>query len=327
MRLDELAGRIDAQVVGDGSTPITSVNTLEDARPGQVSFLANRRYAHLIETTQASAVIVAGGVTSDRVALLKTSDPYYAFSRAVVALHGYRKHPHEAIHPAAHIHPTAEIGEGTTIYAGVCIGPKVRIGRGCTIYPNVVMYDHVAIGDRVTIHAGAVIGVDGFGYATHKGEHHKIPQIGNVVIDDGVEIGANTVIERAALGTTVIGKGTKIDQLVVIGHGTKIGPHGMIVAQVGIAGSVTIGHHVTMAGQVGVAGHLKIGDNVTIAAQAGVMSDIPDQTIMMGTPAMANVRARRVYSIFTQLPELVDRLKKLEQQLEELAAGDEDVIP
>jgi UDP-3-O-[3-hydroxymyristoyl] glucosamine N-acyltransferase len=327
MRLDELAGRIDAQVVGDGSISIASVNTLEDARPGQVSFLANRRYAHQIETTRASAVIVGGGVTSDRVALLKTTDPYYAFSRAVVALHGYRKHPHEAIHPATHVHQTAEIGEGTTVYPGACIGPKVRIGRDCTIYPNVVMYDHVTIGDRVTVHAGAVIGVDGFGYATHKGEHHKIPQIGNVLIEDDVEIGANTVIERAALGTTVIGKGTKIDQLVVIGHGTRIGPHGMIVAQVGIAGSVTIGPHVTMAGQVGVAGHLKIGDNVTIAAQAGVMSDIPDQTIMMGTPAMANVRARRVYSIFTQLPELVDRLKKLEQQVGELAAGDEDVIP
>lgn len=326
MRLDELAGKIEAQVIGDGSIDVSSVATLEDAGPGQVSFLSNRRYASQIQTTRASAVIVAGGVSSDRVALLKTGDPYFAFAKAVIALHGYRKPPHEGIHPSAHIHPSARIGHGATIYPGVYIGPHVQLGRDCLLYPNVVIDEGCILGDRVTIHAGTVIGQDGFGYSTHKGEHHKIPQVGSVIIEDDVEIGSNCAIERAALGSTVIGRGTKIDGLVVIGHGSRIGPHGLLVAQVGIAGSVVIGHHVTMAGQVGIAGHLKIGDNVTIAAQSGVMADIPDQSVMIGAPAMPASHARRVYSIFTQLPEMMERLKKLEQQMEELGAGD-DVLP
>jgi UDP-3-O-[3-hydroxymyristoyl] glucosamine N-acyltransferase len=326
MRLDELAARIEAEVIGDGSIDVTGVATLEDATAGQISFLSNRKYASQLETTRASAVIVGGGVTSDRVTLLKTGNPYYAFTNAVVALHGYRKPPHEGIHPSAHVHPSSRIGPGATIYPGVYIGPNVTIGCDCLLYPNVVVDEGCILGDRVTIHAGTVVGQDGFGYATHKGQHYKIPQVGNVIIEDDVEIGSNCAIERAALGSTFIGKGTKIDGLVVIGHGTKIGPHGLLVAQVGIAGSVTIGHHVTMAGQVGVAGHLKIGDNVTVAAQSGVMADIPDQTVMIGAPAMPASHGRRVYSIFTQLPEMMDRLKKLEQQMEELGAGD-DILP
>ena len=327
MRLDELAAGIDAQIVGgDPSTQITSVATLDDATVGQVSFLANRKYAAQLETTRASAVIVAGSITSDRVALLKTPDPYFAFMKAAIALHGFRRHPHEGIHRDAHIDPGASIGPGATVYPGVFVGPRTRIGRDCTLYPNVVIYDDCIIGDRVIVHGGSVIGVDGFGYATHQAEHHKIPQVGNVVIEDDVEIGSNCAIARAALGSTVIGKGSKLDSLVVVGHGTKIGPHALLVAQVGIAGSVTIGHHVTMGGQVGVAGHLKIGDNVTVAAQSGVMADIPEQTVMIGSPAMPASHARRVYGIFTQLPELLERIKSLEQQVEELAAGD-DVLP
>lgn len=323
MRLDELAAKIDAQVEGDGSIEITAAATLEEAQPGQVAFLANPKYQKQLETTKASAVIVAQRISSPRVALLKTLDPYYAFARTVVALHGHRKHPHEGVHPKAHIDPTATIGRGTVIYPGVFVGPRAKIGSDCILYPSVVVYDDTVIGDRVIIHAGSVIGQDGFGFATHKGEHHKIPQVGNVIVEDDVEIGSNCAIERAALGSTVIGKGTKIDNLVVIGHGTKIGPHGLLVAQTGIAGSVTIGHHVTMGGQVGVAGHLKIGDNVTIAGKAGVMNDVDDQTIMMGLPAMPTSQARRVYGVFIQLPEVVARLKQLEQQVEELAeSGD-----
>jgi UDP-3-O-[3-hydroxymyristoyl] glucosamine N-acyltransferase len=168
-----------------------------------------------------------------------------------------------------------------------------------------------------------VIGNDGFGFATHKGVHHKMPQIGHVVIEDDVEIGANTTIARGALSNTVVGAGTKIDSQVMIGHGTKIGPHGILVAQVGISGSVTIGHHVTMAGQVGVIGHVKIGDNVTVAAQTGVMGDVENQTVMLGSPAMPVSKGRRVYALFQQLPEIVARIKQLEQQMEELAdSGD-----
>jgi UDP-3-O-[3-hydroxymyristoyl] glucosamine N-acyltransferase len=323
MQLSELARRIEAQLVGDGAVEVTAAATLEDARPGQVSFLTNPKYAAQLQTTRASAVIVAPSVACDHVALLKSPHPHYAFCKAVVALHGYRKHPHQSVHPKAHVEPSAEIGEGTVVYPGCYVGARVKIGRDCILFPNVVVYEDCELRDRVTLHAGVVVGQDGFGYATHQGVHHKIPQTGNVLIEDDCEIGSNSVIERASLGTTVVGRGTKTDGGVIVGHGTKIGAHGLLVAQVGIAGSVTIGHHVTIAGQCGIAGHLKIGDNVTIAAQAGVMNDIPDQTVVMGAPAMPIAQARRVYTTFTQLPDLVERLKALEQKVEELSTEDQ----
>jgi UDP-3-O-[3-hydroxymyristoyl] glucosamine N-acyltransferase len=323
MRLAELAKQIEAELVGDGLIDITSASTLEEGRAGQVAFLSNPKYARQIETTDASAVIVAQRVSSNRVALLRSSDPYYAFCRAVELLHGHRKHPHQGIHPDAHIDSTATVRTGTVAYPGVYVGPRAKVGRDCILYPNAVVYDDCVLGDRVILHAGACIGQDGYGFSTHEGKHYKIPQIGNVVIEDEVEIGANCCIARAAIGSTVIGRGTKLDSLVMIGHNVKVGNDGLLVAQVGVAGSTSIGHHATIAGQVGVAGHLKIGDNVTIAAKAGVMGDISDQLTMIGIPAMPAQQARRVYSIFTQLPELVERIKQLEQQIEELAdSGD-----
>lgn len=322
MTLKELAAAIGAEVAGgDPMMPVSAVNTLEDAGPGEVSFLSNARYVRLLETTRASAVIAAKAVRSNRVALLRTSDPYYAFAQAVVRLHGYRRHPHAGTHPAAHVDPTATVGEGTVIYPGVYVGPRARIGRDCILYPNVTVYDDCVIGDRVIIHASTSVGTDGYGYATNKGIHHKIPQVGNVIVEDDVEIGACCSIERAALGSTVIGRGTKIDQLVVVGHGCKIGAHCLLVAQVGISGSTTLGHHVTLAGQAGVTGHLKIGNQVTVGAQSGVMGDIGDQSTVVGSPAMPVSHARRVYMLFTQLPDLVERIKTLEQQVEELATG------
>jgi UDP-3-O-[3-hydroxymyristoyl] glucosamine N-acyltransferase len=322
MKLGDLAEKIGAELEGDASIDIGSCATLEEATGGQLTFLSNPKYAEQLQTTQASAVVVGMNTTSERVALLKTKDPYYAFCQAVVLVHGYRKHPHAGVHPQAYIDATAKIGEGTTVYPGVFVGPRARIGKQCVLYPNVVIYEDCVLGDRVTVHAGTVIGQDGFGYATSEGVHHKIPQCGNVVIEDDVEIGSNCAIERATLGSTRIGKGTKFCDLIAIGHGTKVGEHCLFVAQVGLAGSVTTGHHVTMAGQVGVAGHLKIGNNVTIAAKAGVMDDIADQLTVIGQPAMPAQQARRVYTIFTQLPELVARIKKLEQQVEELGAGE-----
>ncbi len=321
MTVKELAEAIGAEVTGDGAADVSSVATLDEARPGQVSFLSNRKYAKQLDTTAASAVIAAPGIAHPRVTLLKTSDPYLAFARAVVHLHGHRAHPHEGVHPRAHVDPTAALGDGCTLYPGAFVGPRARLGQGCTLYPNAVVYDDCLLGDRVTLHAGAVIGQDGFGYASSKGVHHKIPQVGNVVLEDDVEVGANTCIARAALGSTVVARGTKIDALVMIGHGTKVGEGSLLVAQVGIAGSVTVGHHATLAGQVGVAGHLKIGNNVTIAAQAGVMADLDDQTVVIGTPAMPAAHARRVYAIFTQLPDLLDRVKKLEGEIGELSSG------
>ncbi|HZN64219.1 MAG TPA: UDP-3-O-(3-hydroxymyristoyl)glucosamine N-acyltransferase, partial [Tepidisphaeraceae bacterium] len=256
--LRELAAEIGAVVEGDPQVTVSAVNTLEEATAGQVSFLSNARYVRLLETTRASAVIVAPQVRSGRVALLKTPDPYFAFTKAVVKLHGYRKHPHVGIHPAAHVDPTASVGEGSVLYPGVYVGPRARIGRDCILYPNVVVYDDCVLGDRVTVHAGCSIGHDGFGFATAKGPdgvvaHHKIPQVGNVVIEDDVEIGANCAIDRATLGSTVIGRGTKFSNLISIGHGARIGPHGLLVGLVGIAGSTKLGQYVTLGGQVGIA--------------------------------------------------------------------------
>ncbi|HEX4123807.1 MAG TPA: UDP-3-O-(3-hydroxymyristoyl)glucosamine N-acyltransferase, partial [Tepidisphaeraceae bacterium] len=302
----------------DPALRVNSANTLEDAETGQISFLANSKYAKQLTTTNASAVIVAASVTSDRVALLRSKDPYYAFRQAVVALHGFRRHPHEGVHPAAHVDPSATVGAGTVVYPGVYIGPGATIGRECILYANAVIYDGCAIGDRVIVHANATIGADGYGFATQKGVHHKIPQVGNVVIEDDCEIGANATIDRAALGSTRIGKGSKLGDLITIGHNTQVGPGALLVAQVGIAGSTTLGHHVTMAGQVGVAGHLKIGDNATIGAQSGIITDVPEQSTLVGAPAMPIQHARRVYLLFTQLPELAERLKKLEEAVGEL---------
>jgi UDP-3-O-[3-hydroxymyristoyl] glucosamine N-acyltransferase len=326
MTVEELAKVIDAEVHGDGAADIRSAATLDDAEPGQVSFLSNPKYAKQVDTTKASAVIVAPSVQVDNgnVTLLKTSDPYYAFMQAVVRLHGHRTHPHVGVHPQAFIDPAAAIGENTIIYPGVYVGPRARIGRDCILYPNVVIYDDCVIGDRVIVQAGSAIGVDGYGYATHKGIHHKIPQVGNVVVEDDVEIGANCSIERAALGSTTIGAGTKIDQLVVVGHGAKVGPHCLLVAQTGLSGSVTLGHHVVLAGQTGVAGHLKIGNMVTAGAKSGIINDIDDQTTVMGSPAMPVSHGRRVYTLFMQLPTLLERIKSLEQQVEELSSGNGD---
>ena len=325
MTVDELAKEIGAEVVGDGSKEITAANTLEDAQPGQVSFLANAKYIKQVETTQATAVIVAPSIAAPagnkNVTLLKSGDPYYAFMKAVVKLHGHRRHPHRGVHEAAHVDETATIGENTIVYPGAYVGPRARVGRDCIIYPNVTIYDDCVIGDRVIIHASTSVGTDGYGYATNKGVHHKIPQVGNVIVEDDVEIGACCSIERAALGSTVIGRGTKIDQLVCIGHGCKIGPHCLLVAQTGVSGSTTLGHHVTLAAQAGVTGHLKIGNQVTIGAQSGVMSDVGDQSTVLGSPAMPVSHARRVYLLFTQLPDLHERIKTLEQQVEELATG------
>jgi UDP-3-O-[3-hydroxymyristoyl] glucosamine N-acyltransferase len=319
--LKQLAEHIQAELFGDGDLTVSSVGALEDAGPGQLSFLSNLKYKKHLDTTGASVVIVGEGVTFEKVPLLRVKDPQYAFQQAVLLLHGPRRHPHGGIHPAAYVDPTAEVDESTVLYPGAYVGPGAKIGRDCVLHPNVVVYDRCVIGDRVVIHAGTVIGADGFGYAPHEGVHHKIPQIGIVKIEDDVEIGANTTIDRAALGVTLIGKGTKIDNLVMIAHNVQTGPHCLVVAQAGIAGSTTLGHHVVLGGQVGVAGHLEIGDGAMAGAQCGITNSVEPGQIVLGSPHVPLKDARRMFILWRELPDMVKRIKKLEAQLEKLQPG------
>lgn len=342
MKLSELAQALSAELDGDGDTLVSACATLDDAAPGDVSFLASPKYAGRLGVTKASAVIVAPNVKrpDGGPVLLRAKDPYFAFRNAVVTLHGFRRHPDwtqttakppapasPLWSPQAYVDPTATVGEGTVIYPFVFVGPGAKIGRDCILYPSVSVYDRCIVGDRVILHAGCSIGHDGFGHATHAlpGQppaHHKIPQVGIAIVEDDVELGANCSVDRATVGATVIGRGTKFSNNVVIGHGTKVGPHNLYVAQVGLAGSVTTGAYVVMGGQVGVAGHLKIADQVQIGAQSGVMEDL-DETkgIYLGSPTMPAGHARRVYNHFVGLDDLAKRVRDLEKKLADVEAG------
>lgn len=336
MTLGQLAELVGGTVVGNPDVQITGAATLEEAGDGHISFLANPKYEKQLATTAASAVIVSRKVTEASANLLQADDPYFAFREAVVALHGYRVQPSGGVHPQASVDPSAVLGErvtvcqfatvcadatigpGTVLYPGVFVGPGAAIGADCILHSNVTIYERCVLGDRVTLHASAVIGVDGFGYATHKGVHHKIPHTGIVRIGNDVELGAGCSVERAALGETVIGDGTKFADLVEIGHGTKVGRHCLFVSQVGLSGSVRTGDYVVIGGQVGVTGHLTIGNQVTIAAGSAIINDVPDGATVMGAPALDISTARKNYVAFTQLAALRNQVKQLEKRLAEL---------
>jgi UDP-3-O-[3-hydroxymyristoyl] glucosamine N-acyltransferase len=215
------------------------------------------------------------------------------------------------------------VGKNCHLYPGVFIGPNASVGDDCILYPNAVIYDNCIVGNRVIVHSIASVGQDGFGFATHKGVHHKIPQIGRVLLEDDVEIGSGAAIERGTLEDTIIGKGSKIGDSVAIGHGTKIGPYCLLVPQVGVAGSATLGHHVVLAGQVGVAGHLTIGNLVRVGAKAGVMNNVPDGATIVGTPAIDASKAKRAYSLIEYLPEMKKKIKELERQVAKLSGTGE----
>ena len=330
--LGELAQYVGGKVCGDPDIKIKSAATLELAGKGDISFLANSKYEKLLQTTQASAVVVAKEIKSSA-ALLIAEDPYYAFRQIVVLMYGHRKHKKTGIsskasvaksaktgdncdiHDFVTISENAKIGSRCVLYPGVFIGEETEIGDDCILYPNVVIYDRCKVGSRVIIQANAVIGEDGFGFATHKGEHHKIPHIGRTIIEDDVEIGAGCGVERGTLDDTIIGKGSKIGDLVAIGHGTKVGPYCLLVAQVGVAGSTTIGHHCVAGGQVGIAGHIHIGNGVMIGAQAGVINNVPDGKIIFGSPAIDANKAKRAYSLIEYLPQMRQDIRRLKKQI------------
>jgi UDP-3-O-[3-hydroxymyristoyl] glucosamine N-acyltransferase len=337
--LGELAEYVDGRLFGDPNIVIKSASTLVKACEGDISFLVNRKYQKQLKATNASAVIVGKEIPESSVPLLVVEDPYYAFMQIMVLLHGHRKHKKVGISSRASISDNAKIGvdchiydfvvvsdearigDGCVIYPGVFIGQGVQIGNDNIIYPNVTVYDGCKIGNRVIINSNSTIGEDGFGYASYKGIHHKIPQIGGVIIEDDVEIGACCGIERGTLGDTIIGQGSKLGDLVAIGHGTKIGSHCLLVAQVGIAGSATLGHHCVIGGQAGVVGHITIGNNVTIAAQAGVVNNVPDGQAVLGAPAIEANQGKRAYSVIQYLPEMRQNIRSLQNQIEQMSSS------
>lgn len=328
--LGQLAEYVNGRVKGNAEIKISSVATLDNALSSEISFLSNPKYTRALVNTKAGAVIVGKDIACS-VPLLIAEDPYFAFSQIVVLLHGHRQHKETGISKKASISPSAKIGSGcqihdfatvsdnaviganTIIYPNVFIGPDVKIGDNCILYPSAVIYDGCVLGNNVIINANATIGKDGYGYATHKGKHHKIPQIGKVVIEDDVEIGGNCCIQRGAIEDTVIGTGCKLGDLISIGHGARIGPYCLLVGQIGVAGSTTIGHHCVIGGQVGIVGHIKIGNCVSIAAQAGVINHIPDGQSVVGAPAIEASKARRAYSLIQDLPEMKKAIQKLEK--------------
>jgi UDP-3-O-[3-hydroxymyristoyl] glucosamine N-acyltransferase len=334
--LGELATLLKGQVVGDGSIEIRGVSGIREATPGDITFLANARYESYLSETRASAVICTREQRVAQVPLLLVENPYLAFQQAV-SLFGHRRlRPPPGVHPTAAVSPEAIIGKGTSIgahcvvEAGVHIGERAVLLGGCYIgsqavlgddtflYPNAVVREACIVGARCILHPGVVVGSDGFGFTLDAGRYHKVPQVGNVVIGDDVEIGANTTIDRATMDSTRIGDGTKIDNLVQIGHNVLIGKHCIIVAQVGICGSTRLEDFVTLGGQAGLAGHIRIGERAMVGGQSGVTKSIPSGEVWSGYPAVPHGLWKRLAAMVQKLPQLFQRARTLEERLERL---------
>lgn len=334
-RLRELAEFVDGTVIGDGEIEISGVASIEEAQSEEITFIANPKYLPKLNQTNASAVIVSKEVTKAEKPLLSVANPYLAFAK-ILALFSYKPYKPKGIDSMTWISPTASLGKNLTLYPFVYIGdhcligdrvtlyPGVFIGENCSIgedsilYPNVSVYSGTFIGKRVILHSGVVVGSDGFGYVKEGQRNVKIPQVGKVVIEDDVEIGANTTIDRATLGKTIIRRGVKIDNLVQVAHNVTIGEDSIIVAQVGISGSTKIGKNVTLAGQVGVVGHIEIGDNVMVGAQSGVTHDLPANQGFSGSPALPHREFLRAITVFPKLPEMRKNLIEVEKRLKRI---------
>jgi UDP-3-O-[3-hydroxymyristoyl] glucosamine N-acyltransferase len=343
--LQQLATVCDAELQGgDPNVAITAAADIMSAKRGQVTLLADQRYAKFLNNSTASACLLGNefpiGDVPASMALLRCSDPEMTFIKALKVLHpersyGKRIAPQAVLEenvalgqdiyigPFAVIGDNARIGDGSEILAGVYVGRDVKIGKNCRIYPYAVIYDGVEIGDSVIIHSGAIVGADGFGYKYRNNQHVKVPQVGNVVIADNVEIGANTCVDRGALGSTMIGEGSKIDNLVQIGHNNRIGKNVIICGHSGVSGSCTIEDGAILAGSAGIADHVTIGRGAVIMARSGVASDIPAGMHAFGSPAKDKKIAWREHAALTKLPELMRRVKMLEAQLQALENGED----
>jgi UDP-3-O-[3-hydroxymyristoyl] glucosamine N-acyltransferase len=329
----DIAKHLDGQVTGDTSLVLTGFAPADKAKPGDLTFAENETYFLRAEQSAASAVLVDGEFRPGAKTMIRVASARIAFARVLPLFFPEPAftpgiHPTAVIAASADVDPTAHIGPFCVIGDKVQIGPRCAlhggnhvgagtvVGADTQLFPNVVVYPRTQIGQRVRIHAGTVLGADGFGYVMDGGIHRKVPQVGQVIIHDDVELGANVTVDRGALGPTIIGRGTKIDNLVQVAHNVTIGEHSLIIAQAGIAGSTKLGNYVTLAGQAGLAGHLKIGNKVVVAAQSGVMHDIPDGERWLGAPAQPDRKAKRQILAAQQLPELIRRVADLERKLE-----------
>lgn len=344
--LAELAARVGGEVDGDGSLPIEGVRGLEEAGPGDLSFFANRKYRRAFEASRASAVIVGRdeAVPPGRT-VVRAANAYLAFAKASTAFHPPPQaapelareavvHPSARVHPSAQVMPLAFVGQGaevgarTVLYPGVFVGADARVGDDCILYPNAVVREGCLVGHRCILQPGCVVGADGFGFAFDmEGEggsgprHYKVPQAGIAVVEDDVEVGANTCVDRATLGRTVVGRGTKLDNLVQVAHNVQLGPLCLLAGQVGIAGSTRIGMGSVFGGQAGAIGHLDIGDGVKIGAQSGVLGDIPAGEAYTGYPAAPQAEWLRTATAARKLPDLIKRVRELEKEIARLKEG------
>lgn len=338
--LKEIAEFLGAEVIGDSNTEITGISGIKEAKHGDITFVSNPKYLHFINETKASAIISSIELKDSSKPIIKTDNPSFALTKLASFFYSANKGaPKKGIHstvilgdnvklgkdvfigPYVVIEDDVVVGDNCVIYPHVYIGYQTIIGNECIIYANVSIREKSTVGNRVIIHNGTVIGSDGFGYDTLDDIHHKIPQLGVVVIEDDVEIGANVTIDRARLDKTIIGKGTKIDNLVHIAHNVITGENCIIVAQVGISGSTTIGKNVTLAGQAGIAGHLKIGDKVIVGGQAGVTKSIPTGTFVSGYPAQPHKQAAKINAYVQRLPSLNKTIVALKKRIEKLEHG------
>jgi UDP-3-O-[3-hydroxymyristoyl] glucosamine N-acyltransferase len=327
----EIAKHLEGEVVGDSHAVLNSFATVDRAQAGDLTFAETEDFFARAEQSAATAIIADKRFSSSKKIVIRVPNARVAFAKALALFFPEPKFP-AGIHPtavvasSAKIDPTAhvgphcavgervQIGARSVLQSGNSVGDDSKLAEDVNLFPNVTIYPRTEIGHRVRIHAGTVIGSDGYGYVLDGGVHRKVPQIGNVIIGDDVEIGANVTVDRGALGATVIGKGTKIDNLVQIAHNVQIGEHCLIIAQVGIAGSAKLGNYVVLAGQAGIGGHLKIGDQATVGAQSGVMTDIPDKTTWLGSPAQPDREMKRMFIAIQRLPDLLKRIAEFERK-------------
>lgn len=331
MTLQEIAKFLGGNILGDAEVLIKGAAGIKEAREGDITFLSNSRYNHLVPLTAASAIIASEKIAGTRIPLILVQDASLAFAKIIdkfcprdlvhpkgihaqaIVAQSARLGKNVGIGPYTVIEENVVVGDNTVIYSGCFIGCNTSIGADTLIYANVSIRESVSIGNRVVIQSGSVIGSDGFGFLTQGGRHQRIPQTGTVIVEDDVEIGANVTIDRARFDKTIIGEGTKIDNLVQIAHNVVTGKNCMIVSQVGISGSTTIGNNVTLAGQAGLVGHITVGDNATVAAQSGVSKSVPPNSIVWGYPAKPISLAKRINACIQNLPQLFKTVSEIKK--------------